>query len=78
MTYRHLRKMPHAYELEYRDDGFVNVWLCRQVDTYVCDDGIREYDIDVRVACGIENTPELETDIRLRYEAWWNMAAKEG
>lgn len=69
MILMHLRKMPRAYEIESRDDWLVNVWLCRQIDTYICDDGIREFDIDVRVVQGVEFTSGLEDDIRMRFDA---------
>ncbi len=59
-----------------RTDGYANLWLCRQVDTYLCG-GIREYDVDIRVVRGIEKTPEMEADVRLRFDAWWDMAVKE-
>ena len=74
MVYKHIRVLPEAYSIEYRADGFINIWLCRQIDTYIDADGHREYDIDVRVVCGVESTPGLEEDIRLRFEAWWDMA----
>lgn len=32
--------------------------------------GVREYDISVRTVRGVEPWPELEDDIRARYEAW--------
>ncbi|MEG2217759.1 MAG: hypothetical protein RRZ24_11405, partial [Clostridia bacterium] len=64
--------------IEQNSAGTVNVWLCRQVDTYVTEDGIREYDVDVRVVYGIDKTPGLEADIRMRFEAWWDAAVKEG
>lgn len=32
--------------------------------------GIREYDISVRVVLGVVPWPELEADIRQRYNSW--------
>ena len=75
MIYRHFVATPEAYSLEWRGDGMVNVWLCREVDSYVTEDGLREYDVDVRVVRGIEKAPGLEDDIRQRWECWWDLAA---
>ena len=76
MKIRHLTQMPHAYTIEAAPGGLCSVWLCRQIDAYTSKDGIREYDIEVRVVQGITPAPELEEDIRLRFEAWWTGAAQ--
>ena len=76
MLYRHFRSMPQAYDFEPSADGRVNIWLCRQVDTYITPDGLREYDVDVRVVCGIKATPTLEESVRRHWETWWSIAER--
>lgn len=71
MKLRHVTRMPQAYAIEDAPGGPVNVWLCRQIDAYQTPDGLWEYDVDVRVVPGVERTPELESDIRERFESWW-------
>ena len=75
---QHVAKCPMAYQIEPCGDGRVNVWLCRQVDTYVTEDGIREYDVDMRVKMGVRNTPTLEASLRKFWETWWALAALSG
>ncbi len=58
------------YAIEQQDDGTVDVYLAPVVCVYDTDLGVREYDISVRVVRGVELWPELEDDIRARYEAW--------
>lgn len=58
------------YAIEQREDGTVDVYLAPIVCVYDTDLGVREYDISVRVVRGVEPWPELEDDIRARYEAW--------
>lgn len=74
MTIRHVRVLPQAYTIEPRPDGLVDVWLCRQVDTYTTIDGVCEHDVDVRVLLGIVKTDHLEETIRYNWEAWWEAA----
>ena len=58
------------YAIKPQDDGTVDVYLAPVVCVYDTDLGVREYDISVRVVRGVEPRPELEDDIRARYEAW--------
>jgi hypothetical protein len=74
VTIRHVRVLPQAYTIEPRPDGLVDVWLCRQVDTYTTEDGIREFDVDIRVMCEIPENEIDESDIRARFESWWDAA----
>lgn len=74
MIYKHLTQLPQAYDLDRRGDGYVDIWLCRQIDTYVTPGGIREYDVDVRVIFGVDDTPGLEADVRMNWETWWAAA----
>lgn len=74
MVYKHFRTLPQVYSIEARPDGRVNIWLFRQVDTYVSADGMREYDVDVRVIHGVENIKNLEAGGRAHWSAWWSIA----
>lgn len=58
------------YAIEQMDDGTVDVYLAPVVCTYETDLGIREYDISVRVVRGVVPWPEIEDDIRARYDSW--------
>ena len=58
------------YSIEPRDDGLVDVYLAPVVCVYDTGLGIREYDMTVRIVRGIEPWPELEDDIRARYDSW--------
>lgn len=58
------------YCIEPQDDGTVDVYLAPVLRVYKTDIGIQEYDVSVRVVRGVEPWPELEDDIRARYEAW--------
>jgi len=58
------------YAIEEQPDGTVDVYLAPVVCVYDTDLGVREYDIRVRVVRGVEPWPELEDDIRARYNAW--------
>ena len=75
MKLRHVTRLPQAYAIEAAPGGLVNVWLCRQIDSYQTPDGQWEYDVDVRVVPGVQRTPGMESDIRERFEAWWAEAA---
>ena len=74
MILRSFRKLPEAYAVEKRADGLANLWLCRQVVTYTTEDGMREFDVDIRVMCGIPENEIDESDIRARFESWWDAA----
>ena len=58
------------YAIEDNGDGTVDVYLSPVVCTYDTGLGVREYDISVRVVRGVVPWPELEDDIRTRYDAW--------
>ena len=58
------------YAIEEQPDGPVDVYLSPVVCTYDTGFGIREYDISIRVVRGIIPWPELEQDIRQRYDSW--------
>lgn len=58
------------YAIEEQPDGTVDVYLSPVVCTYDTGFGIREYDISIRVVRGIIPWPELEEDIRQRYNSW--------
>ena len=62
------------YAIDVREDGLVDVYLAPVVSVYDTDTGIREYDITVRVVRGVEPWPELEEDVRRRYDAWLKSA----
>ncbi|MEG1358392.1 MAG: hypothetical protein RSE23_01885 [Clostridia bacterium] len=74
MVIKRLTVLPRAYTIEQNGTGTVNVWLCRQIKTYITVDGIREFDIDIRVMRNVEQTPETEADVRRRFEMWWESA----
>lgn len=58
------------YAIEWNDNDTVNVYLIPFGTAYDTDIGIKEHDIDVRVVRGVTPWPELEDDIRQRYESW--------
>lgn len=58
------------YAIEENEDGTVDVYLSPVVCTYDTGLGVREYDISVRVVRGVVPWPELEEDIRARYNSW--------
>lgn len=58
------------YAIEEQPDGTVDVYLSPVVCVYDTDFGVREYDISIRVVRGVTPWPELEDDIRQRYESW--------
>ena len=66
----HPAKGKRFYSIDVREDGLVDVYLAPVVITYDTDIGIREFDISVRVVRGVEPWPELEEDVRRRYDAW--------
>lgn len=66
----HPTKGKRFYSIDVREDGLVDVYLAPVVITYDTDIGIREFDISVRVVRGVEPWPELEEDVRRRYDAW--------
>lgn len=58
------------YSIVENDDGTVDVYLSPVLCVYSTDLGIREYDITVYVVRGVEPWPELEDDIRARFDSW--------
>ena len=58
------------YHITENDDGTVDVFLNPNVQTIVTVDGIRDFDIQVRVVRGVVPWPGIEDDIRARYDAW--------
>lgn len=58
------------YAIVENDDGTVDVYLSPVVSIYETELGVREYDVSVRIVRGIVPWPELEDDIRARYDAW--------
>lgn len=64
------------YSIEEQDDGTVDVYLCPDLVVYDTDLGIKEYDIDLRVIHGIVPWDGLEEDIRERFRAWCESAAR--
>jgi len=58
------------YWIEDNGDGTVDVFLSPVVCKYSTDLGVSEYDISVRVVRGVDPWPELEDDIRARYNSW--------
>lgn len=64
------------YTIEEQDDGTVDVYLCPDLVVYDTDLGIKEYDIDLRVIRGIVPWDGMEEDIRERFSAWCESAAK--
>lgn len=66
----HPRKKRRFYAIEPQSDGTVDVYLSPVVCVYDTGLGVREYDISVRVVRGVVPWPEMEEDIRTRYEAW--------
>ncbi len=62
------------YEIVPTEDGTVDVYLRPEVTVYPIEDGRREYDMTVRVVRGIVPWPEIEEDIRARYDAWCKTA----
>lgn len=58
------------YEIVPTGDGTVDVFLRPEVTTYDTDMGVKEYDAQVRVVRGVVTFPELEHDIRRRYDSW--------
>ena len=62
------------YAIDVREDGLVDVYLAPVVTVYNTDIGIKEYDVSIRVVRGVEPWPELEEDVRRRYDAWCDSA----
>ena len=62
------------YTIDVREDGLVDVYLAPIVTVYNTDIGIKEFDVSVRVVRGVEPWPELEEDVRRRYDAWCDSA----
>ena len=58
------------YAIQENDDGTVDVYLSPVVCRYSTDLGVTEYDISVRVVRGVVPWPELEEDIRARFDSW--------
>lgn len=70
------RDEPHGrtfYEIVPNDDGTVDVFLSPDVTVYDAD-GIKEYDIQMRIVRGIVPYEHIEEDIRARYRAWCESA----
>ncbi|NLV59184.1 MAG: hypothetical protein GXY67_10520 [Clostridiales bacterium] len=78
MVLRNLACMPPAYTIEHGVSGLVNIWLCRQIDAYQTPEGQWRYDVDMRVLPGVHHTPDLEGDMRQRFESWWAEAVADG
>ena len=58
-----------------RGDGFVDVILFPRVVPKTTPDGFTDYDITgALIVRGVEQTPELEADIRARFYAWCESA----
>lgn len=60
----------HFYALDPQEDGTVDVYLAPVICVYETDLGVREYDISVRIVRGVVPWPEIEDDIRARFDAW--------
>ena len=58
------------YAIDPQDDGTVDVYLSPVVCVYNTGLGVKEYDFSVRIVRGVTPWPELEEDIRQRYESW--------
>ena len=58
------------YAIDVREDGLVDVYLAPVCITHNAETGAREFDVPVRVVRGVEPWPELEEDVRRRYDAW--------
>ena len=58
------------YAIQPNEDGTVDVYLAPMICVYDTDLGVREYDITVRLVKGVVPWPEMEDDIRMRYDAW--------
>ena len=58
------------YTIEENADGTVDVYLSPTVCAYDTGLGVREHDIGVIVVRGVVPWPELEEDIRARYNSW--------
>lgn len=57
------------YDILGNEDGTVDVYLAPDVTVYPITDG-QEYDVQLRVVRGVVPWPDLENDIRARYDAW--------
>lgn len=62
------------YSLLAQEDGTVDVYLTPDVTTYDTNEGVREYDISVRIVRGVVPWDGMEDDIRARYDAWCDSA----
>ena len=58
------------YAIQPNEDGTVDVYLAPMICVYDTDLGVREYDITVRLVKGVVPWPEMEDDIRMRFDAW--------
>lgn len=58
------------YAIEPQMNGTVDVYIAPVICVYETDLGVREYDISVRIVRGVVPWPEIEDDIRARYDAW--------
>ncbi len=66
----HPSKRNEFYSIEPQEDGTVDVYLAPAVTVYDTDIGVKEYDISFRVVKGVVPWPDMENDIRARYDAW--------
>lgn len=58
------------YAIQPNEDGTVDVYLAPVICVYDTDLGVREYDFTVRLVKGVVPWPEMEDDIRMRFDAW--------
>lgn len=63
----------HFFEIIPGDDDTVDVYLRPEITVYDTF-GVREYDVRVRVVRGVIPWDGLETDIRMRFNAWCDSA----
>lgn len=68
------RKKHSFFSIIHNGDGTVDIFLQPTVYVYHTDCGIDEYDISVPVIKGVVPWPEIEEDIRSRYDAWCKIA----
>lgn len=62
-------KKRQFYLIQYEDDGTCTVFLQPDVTTYDAE-GVKEYDVKVRIVRGVIPYDGLEEDIRARFSAW--------
>lgn len=66
----HPRKEKRFYAIEPQDDGTVDVYLSPITCAYNDSLGAREFDACIRVVRGVVPWPDMEYDIRRRYDSW--------